>query len=75
MYLCGGPPFRKDPKTKKVYDGSGTEMKIYDGAYKAISHIWNSDLKHSVKIGYASRTEYPGWARQCLGKLHFIVLN
>mmetsp|Transcript_20145 Transcript_20145/g.77121 ORF Transcript_20145/g.77121 Transcript_20145/m.77121 type:complete len:183 (+) Transcript_20145:63-611(+) len=66
MYLSGGAPFRKCEKTGKVYDASGTRMRIFEGARVALQELAQDERFRDVKVGYASRTHYPEWAGECL---------
>lgn len=66
LYMMNGP-FRKDKLTKKVFDQYNTEIRIHSGAKKVLRELY---LKHPhIKIGVASRTDYPDWAEECLDLL------
>jgi hypothetical protein len=40
MYMLDGPPFKKNPKNKKVTDCRGEELVVHEGAQRAIIDIW-----------------------------------
>lgn len=63
MYMLYGGPFRKDNEGR-VYDRRGTEVTIIEGARQVLEKLQKDHPE--VKIGWASRTNYPEWAYQCL---------
>ena len=63
MYMLYGGPFKKD-KEGKVFDKRGTEIKFIPGAEKTLVQLMREHPE--VKIGWASRTDYPEWAFECL---------
>jgi magnesium-dependent phosphatase 1 len=65
MWLISGPPFRKDPHTGAVYDRSNQQVQLFPGAKRVLSEIVQK-YRGIIKVGYASRTDYPKWAFQCL---------
>lgn len=74
MYMLYGPPFRID-KDGTVRDSSGTEIYLIKGARKVLEELRST--YPDIKIGFASRTNYPEWANKCLKlfKIHDKTLD
>ncbi len=64
MWLLSGPPFTKD-SSGRVFDRNRQHVYLFPEAQEILKEI-----HPSVKIGYASRTEYPDWAMECLRLIH-----
>mmetsp|Transcript_4664 Transcript_4664/g.15450 ORF Transcript_4664/g.15450 Transcript_4664/m.15450 type:complete len:155 (-) Transcript_4664:543-1007(-) len=66
MYMIDGPPFTKDGQGR-VFDRRKTEVVPYKPGLEALHEMHTAPEWKGVKVGYASRTEYPEWAMACLG--------
>eukprot|EP00640_Fibrocapsa_japonica_P006692 CAMPEP_0113940962 /NCGR_PEP_ID=MMETSP1339-20121228/6981_1 /TAXON_ID=94617 /ORGANISM="Fibrocapsa japonica" /LENGTH=180 /DNA_ID=CAMNT_0000944963 /DNA_START=175 /DNA_END=717 /DNA_ORIENTATION=- /assembly_acc=CAM_ASM_000762 len=64
MYQLYGAPFEK--RGGKVYDRSGTEVKLFRDVRSILRRIRTSEEFSSTKIASASRTEYPEWAYEVM---------
>jgi magnesium-dependent phosphatase 1 len=71
MWLLSGSPFRKDQATGRVYDQAGEHVYLFDEAKEVLAMLYEKH-KDDVQIAYASRTEYPDWARSCLKLIEVI---
>jgi magnesium-dependent phosphatase 1 len=67
----GGSPFRPvniDSLNTNVQDGSGTVVKLIGDARTILRQI-DQEIKPRPKLGIASSTDEPTWARECLDKI------
>ena len=71
MYLLDGPPFTRKEDENVVVDGYGNEVRLFPGTEEVLAEIVQSEqyAAGAIQIGYASRTNYPEWALECLSKL------
>mmetsp|Transcript_37400 Transcript_37400/g.81439 ORF Transcript_37400/g.81439 Transcript_37400/m.81439 type:complete len:172 (-) Transcript_37400:126-641(-) len=64
MWLCAGAPFSH--RSGRVYDSSGVEIKLIGDSKAILEELATQAKWKSSRVGYASRTEYPEWANECL---------
>lgn len=64
--LDGGDPFRKDNRTGRVFDSANTEIQLFKGVPEILSQLASEARFSDTLIAYASRTNYPEYAYECL---------
>lgn len=69
MYLLSGPPFKHTKAPHIVLDRAGDAVEVMRGAILALRAVAKDERWKGVKIGIASRTDYPTWARTCIKML------
>ncbi|KAF0717282.1 Aste57867_2390 [Aphanomyces stellatus] len=66
MYELAGAPFRRDADGV-VHACDGEEVHLFDDVHPILHEIALSPAFADTQVAVASRTEYPEWARECLG--------
>jgi magnesium-dependent phosphatase 1 len=69
MYLIDGPPFSETAEPHVLLDRSKTKVEIMAGALESLQAFQTDERWRGVKVGIASRTDYPKWARECMARL------
>merc|ERR1712166_335689 len=65
MYELAGSPFRKQGEA--VVDKRGTEIELFPAARTVLNSLATDPQWEQTQVAYASRTDKPAWARECLG--------
>jgi magnesium-dependent phosphatase 1 len=65
MWLLSGSPFTRDDSSGRVFDRKGQHVYLFNEA-KSVLEAIHVNHNGAIKVGYASRTEYPEWAMECL---------
>jgi magnesium-dependent phosphatase 1 len=69
MYLLSGPPFKATAEPHKVTDRVGDVVELMPGSVLALRAFATDERWKGVKVGVASRTDFPKWARTCIDML------
>lgn len=72
VYMMTGPPFTRRAEDNSVLDSSGEAMELYPGVVPVLRELATDPRWRAagVAVAYASRTDCPDWAHDCLRKLH-----
>ena len=65
MYMCAGPPFKKD-KNNKVYCSDGEEIELLGDTKDILNELATAEHFKNTKVAYVSRTRYISGLATCL---------
>ena len=71
MYELSGAPFQKHPDGT-VTDRRGQEVTLFPGAKAALVELATDPRWSETLVGYASRTDQPEWAEECLSLIDVV---
>ncbi|KAF0692263.1 Aste57867_16648 [Aphanomyces stellatus] len=76
MYELAGPPFHRDTDGI-VHACDGEAVHLFDDVHPILHEIALSPAFADTRVAVASSTEFPAWARECMGLIlvHFQAMS